>query len=253
MTDTLATDQPLSRTMVYTTVVLTYLIGQGSLLLLVPVLFGVSLSVVDFELGLTGALALNGLLCLGFFLQHSCMIRRSYRRWLATVVDEHYHAALYAIASGVFLFALVLLWQPSAVMLLKLEGPARWLARTFFVAAFVGFFWGARSLGGFDALGGRRLLARLKGKPPRSMPLAIRGPYRWVRHPLYTFMLLLLWSCPDLSAERLLLNLTWTVWIVIGTWLEERDLATDFGDDYRAYQRTVPMLIPWRIPTSAQS
>ncbi len=254
MTHNLAMDRtPLSRTMVYIAVVLAYLIGGGSLLLLIPFLFGTSFSVIELELDLGGALAWNGVLCFAFFVQHSGMIRRSYRRRMGSVVGTHYHPALYSIASGIFLLTLVMLWQPSTLVLVKLEGPARWLARAFFFAAFAGFWWGARSLGTFDALGGRTLLARLRGKPPRTMGLAIRGPYRWVRHPLYTFVLLLLWSCPDLSMDRLLLNTTWTTWIVLGTWLEERDLTADFGDDYRAYQRSVPMLIPWRGPATPQA
>ena len=32
--------------------------------------------------------------------------------------------------------------------------------------------------------------------------------------------------------------------MVVGTRLEERDLAAEFGDGYRQYQRHVPMLVP---------
>lgn len=39
----------------------------------------------------------------------------------------------------------------------------------------------------------------------------------------------------------------WTVWIVVGTVLEERDLVAEFGDRYLVYQRNVPILIPRRI------
>ena len=77
------------------------------------------------------------------------------------------------------------------------------------------------------------------------MPLAIRGPYRWVRHPLYSFVLLLIWSCPDLSVDRIMFNVLMTGWIVVGTYLEERDLVDEFGDDYQEYQRRVPMLVPF--------
>jgi protein-S-isoprenylcysteine O-methyltransferase Ste14 len=79
------------------------------------------------------------------------------------------------------------------------------------------------------------------------MPLTVRGPYRWVRHPLYLLVLIMIWSCPDLTLDRLLFNILWTVWIYIGALLEERDLVADFGDAYRHYQQKVPMLIPFRI------
>jgi protein-S-isoprenylcysteine O-methyltransferase Ste14 len=239
--------------MVYLTVVLACLIGGGSMVPLVLFFYGISLSVVDLELGLGATLAWDAVLCLAFFIQHSIMIRRSFRRRLAAVVREPYQPALYGIASGVFLLVLVTLWQPSSLLVVSLQGSARWLARALFFAAFAGLWWGLNALGGIDALGTRNLLARLRGRSIQSMPLAIRGPYRWVRHPLYTLMLLAIWSCPELSADRLLFNLTWTGWIVLGTWFEERDLTADFGDDYRAYQRSVPMLIPWRRPTNQPS
>ena len=60
-------------------------------------------------------------------------------------------------------------------------------------------------------------------------------------------MIVLFWSCPSLTADRLLFNILWTIWVVIGTILEERDLVDDFGDAYRDYQATVPMLVPHGI------
>ncbi|MEJ2718947.1 MAG: hypothetical protein P8182_17760 [Deltaproteobacteria bacterium] len=72
-----------------------------------------------------------------------------------------------------------------------------------------------------------------------------------MRHPLYFACILLIWSSPDLTADRLLFNILWTVWIVIGTVLEERDLVASFGEAYRDYQRNVPMLIPYRIRPAA--
>ena len=68
-----------------------------------------------------------------------------------------------------------------------------------------------------------------------------------VRHPLYLFSILMIWSCPDLTTDRLLFNFLWTVWIVIGAFLEERDLVTEFGDLYLEYRKRVPMFIPCRI------
>jgi protein-S-isoprenylcysteine O-methyltransferase Ste14 len=49
-----------------------------------------------------------------------------------------------------------------------------------------------------------------------------------------------------MTLDRFLFNILWTVWIIIGTVLEEKDLVSDFGDEYRLYQRKVPMLIPWK-------
>ncbi len=42
----------------------------------------------------------------------------------------------------------------------------------------------------------------------------------------------------------LLTNPVLTAYLVIGTFLEERKLVVEFGDQYRQYQREVPMLFP---------
>ena len=58
------------------------------------------------------------------------------------------------------------------------------------------------------------------------------------------------WTCPDMTYDRLLFNLAWTCWIVVGSILEERDLVAEFGDAYVRYQQKVPMLLPYRAPYS---
>jgi len=83
------------------------------------------------------------------------------------------------------------------------------------------------------------------------MPFTVRGPYRWVRHPLYVFVIVLIWSSPDLTMDRLLFNVLWTIWIVVGAFFEERDLVADFGGEYIEYQQRVPMLIPYKRPVKA--
>jgi len=55
------------------------------------------------------------------------------------------------------------------------------------------------------------------------------------------------WSHPVVSADRLLFNILWTGWVIVGTVLEERDMVAHFGDAYREYQAKVPMLLPLHI------
>jgi methanethiol S-methyltransferase len=114
--------------------------------------------------------------------------------------------------------------------------------------ALAGFIWGVRSLGSFNMFGAVPIVRLLKGaEAPEPMALVIRGFYRWVRHPLYFSCLMAIWAATDITADRLLYNIMWTGWIIIGTMLEERDLVATFGTSYQAYQAKVPMLIPWHI------
>jgi len=228
--------------------ILTYLIGGGSLLVWLIFLFWGSLNLVVLDIGEISSLGFNVTLCFAFFIQHSGMIRKSYRQWLGRFIRADYHGALFTIFSGIFLLVLVIFWQKSSLILMAPRGILRWLFHAVFILAFVGFNWGTRAFGSFDMFGFNPILHLLRGTdPPTSMPLTIRGPYRWVRHPLYFFCLLMIWSCPNLSADRLLYNILWTGWIIVATVLEERDLVAAFGDEYRTYQKNVPMLIPKSI------
>jgi protein-S-isoprenylcysteine O-methyltransferase Ste14 len=56
--------------------------------------------------------------------------------------------------------------------------------------------------------------------------------------------LIIIWSGPVYTLDRLLHNLLWSIWIVIGARYEERDLVACFGDAYRSYRELVPMLLP---------
>ncbi len=222
-----------------------YVLGGGGMLAWLAFLFAGP--AIGWTLGLetAGRLIVDTLLCLLFFLQHSIMVRRRFRIWLTRYVRAHFHGALYACASGTCLLVLTALWQPVEPALWTPPAAVRWTLMMLFVAAGASAWWGTRSLGEFDALGVKPIVQALAGNQPAdNTPFVVRGPYRWVRHPLYLFSLIIIWTGPVFTADRLLHNLLWTIWIVIGATLEERDLVDCFGSAYRAYQRKVPMLIP---------
>lgn len=76
------------------------------------------------------------------------------------------------------------------------------------------------------------------------------GPYRWVRHPIYTGLLVaLLGSIIALGEVRGVIALAlFTFALLRKVALEERLLAEEFGPTYSRYRREVPRLLPmpWR-------
>ena len=222
-----------------------YLIGGGGMLAWLAFLLLGPWLVWDLHFGIAGRLLIDTLLCLLFFTQHSIMVRRGFRLWLTQTVRVDLHRALYASASGFCLLILAGLWQPVGPALWTPPVLIRWAMVSVFLAAGAGTWWGSRSLGEFDALGVKPALQAFDSqKPLAATPFTVNGPYRWVRHPLYLFSLIIIWSCPVFTADRLLHNTLWTIWIIIGATMEERDLVDCFGEAYRSYQNTVPMLLP---------
>jgi len=65
-----------------------------------------------------------------------------------------------------------------------------------------------------------------------------------VRHPMYFALIIYLW-CQTFTATGIIVNIVLTIYIIMGTILEERKLILEFGDSYVKYQQEVPMLIPF--------
>jgi protein-S-isoprenylcysteine O-methyltransferase Ste14 len=72
------------------------------------------------------------------------------------------------------------------------------------------------------------------------------GPFAIVRHPRYLMVAIGVagWCLMSNYAGAYLIGLLSIAGLFLIVWLEERDLVMRFGDDYRAYQKQVPQLIP---------
>jgi len=79
--------------------------------------------------------------------------------------------------------------------------------------------------------------------------LVTRGPFNFVRHPLYATLLMALPPLLIIWFENLLFVAPWVLMYVIAHYLikiEERNLIRIFGEKYTKYREFVPQLIPWK-------
>jgi protein-S-isoprenylcysteine O-methyltransferase Ste14 len=234
-----------SRLQDYTFIVLAIFFGAGSVLLLV---IGEPIRIVHFNWSEQNILLWDTFLSLFFFAQHSITVRKFFRERVKMIFSSHYDVAIYATTSGIALTIVVLFWQRSQITLLNLQGIPRLVVSILNLLGVLLFILGASKLRPFDPLGIGPIRAHLREIIYKPGPFIIRGPYRWVRHPLYACILVMFWANPNLTTDQLLFKVLWSGWIIIATFLEERDLSREFGDVYLEYKKTVPMLIPWIIP-----
>ncbi len=180
---------------------------------------------------------------------HSWLASQRMKDWtrqaFGPTTDRWYRFAYNLVGGVTFVpLLLMLVWLPDRA-LYTLPPPWLWLALLGQLVAALGIGYGLWLTNMWHFLGLCQLLdmpedGRLNCKPP----MVISGLYRWVRHPLYFLGLVFIWLTPQMTANRLALIAVLSLYLYVGTFFEERRLLREFGDDYRAYQRRVPRLIP---------
>ena len=194
---------------------------------------------------LTTALVTNLPLLALFALQHSIMARQGFKRFWRKIVPEAAERATYVLASAVTLYVLYQQWKamPSAVWDLTDTDAAGLLTGLYF-AGWAIVFISTFLINHFELMGLQQSFSHLidvAQEPPR-----FRTPlfYKMVRHPIYTGLLLAFWCTPLMTWGHLIFAVATTGYIFAGIVFEERDLVSIFGERYREYRRTVPMVIP---------
>jgi methanethiol S-methyltransferase len=85
---------------------------------------------------------------------------------------------------------------------------------------------------------------QIEASPPPSK-LTTSGLYHYIRHPLYSAGLAFIWLLPLMTVNILAVNAALTIYIFIGSSIEERKLRSAFGQEYVEYARVTPMFIPF--------
>ena len=193
------------------------------------------------------AVVVNLLLLTVFAVQHSVMARKEFKRWWTQFVPASVERSTYVLFASLSLALLLWQWRPIPDVVWQIAKPQLALAVT--CVSFIGWFvvlTGTFLINHFELFGLHQVTNHLAGRP---MPaLRFRTPlfYKFVRHPIYLEFMIAFWAAPTMTAGHLLFAAATTGYIVIGAWLEERDLVDLFGDDYRRYRSSVSMLLPWR-------
>lgn len=192
------------------------------------------------------AIAINLGLIVLFGLQHTGMARPAFKRVFTELVPVHLERSVYVLISTVAWVGLLWQWRPVGDVVWDVQGTllggAMW---ALFGAGWLILLTASFAICHFDLFGLRQVWTYFRGRSYRAPEFRLRGHYRWVRHPLMVGWLLGFWATPTMTVGHLMFALLNSAYILVGVLCEERTLIAEHGEDYRAYKRNVPALIPF--------
>ncbi len=196
------------------------------------------------ETGLAQAILIDTALLGLFAVQHSVMARRAFKRWWTTIVPVSCERSTYVLISSLLQILIFWQWRPIVTTIWHAEGAAAILLTAICWIGWLTALTSSYLIDHFELFGLSQVFAALRRTTPRVQPFKTPLLYRVVRHPMMLGFLLAFWATPHMSAGHLLFAVLTTGYIVVGVWLEERDLVAQFGASYEQYRRRVPMLLP---------
>ncbi|HEV2629121.1 MAG TPA: NnrU family protein [Pseudolabrys sp.] len=193
------------------------------------------------------ALTIDILLMSIFAIQHSVMARPQFKQWWTRLVPKSVERSTYVLFSSLALVLLFWQWRPIQGLAWQINDPR--IAMAVIGLSLVGWLIVLTStflINHFELFGLHQVANNLTGRP--MPPPRFRTPlyYNFVRHPIYLGFIIAFWAAPKMTMGHLLFAAVTTAYIFVGIMLEEHDLTTVFGDDYRRYRQRVSMIVPWR-------
>ena len=160
-------------------------------------------------------------------------------RWYPSLLPA-YRLAYNLIAAVLLLPPLALTWRFRGPVLWDVPAAMEWAGALLAVA---GFAVSLRWYDGATFLGLRQWQRRV-GPDDEREAFTLSPLHRHVRHPWYALGLLFLWT-RDMNAAWLVTAASLTLYLVVGSRLEENKLIALYGEAYRRYRRQVPAFLPW--------
>ncbi|HXO68873.1 MAG TPA: isoprenylcysteine carboxylmethyltransferase family protein [Bradyrhizobium sp.] len=191
------------------------------------------------------ALLINLALMSIFAVQHSGMARQGFKKLFARVASPAIERSTYVLLASLTLNLLFWQWRPMPTVVWHIEDPV--LAGVAIACGVLGWLivlYSTFLISHFELFGLTQVVAHFSGRMAEPIKFRTPGLYRLIRHPIYLGFIIAFWSAPTMTLGHLLFAAVTTAYIFVGITLEERDLVSLFGNEYRRYRERVAMLLP---------
>lgn len=189
------------------------------------------------------------LLWTGYVALHSFLISIRFTNLMTRLLKKYYafYRLFYVLISIILLIPVInYTSQLDDKVIITYESPVSVIRYILIAGSLLMFFWAF--FFDYDSLsffGIRQILNfGTEKKINNSEGIKRNGLLGIIRHPMYLALIIYLW-CQTFRVTDIITNTLLTIYVIIGTILEEKKLVLEFGDAYRKYQQEVPMLIPF--------
>ena len=114
--------------------------------------------------------------------------------------------------------------------------------------ALAGLFWAFKYICFKEFLGlnqvKRYFEKKYNSELDENLTLQLEGPFRYTRHPVYFFSILILSFRPTMDLFYVVFFICLVIYFYIGSYFEEEKLAKHFGEIYTDYKKSVPKIFP---------
>jgi len=189
------------------------------------------------------------LLWTGYVSLHSFLISIRFTNLMTRLLKDYYafYRLFYVLVSLILIVPLInytsrlddtviIVYEPpfSVIRYILISGSLIMFFWAFFFDYDSLSFWGIRQILNFRKVKETNTSGEIKRK----------GLLGIMRHPMYFALIIYLW-CQTFRVVDIVINALLTIYVIIGTILEEKKLVLEFGEEYLKYQQEVPMLIPF--------
>ena len=178
---------------------------------------------------------------------HSLMIDNKFIKIVENMFKSHfcYYRIFYNIFAIISLLPIISYsYSLPSLIYFQWDGYFIILQACLLIIALILFIAGSKNYNFLQFLGIQQIIDKKTHKSlSKDGILKREGILNITRHPWYTAFIIILWA-RELNSTTLIINIIFSVYLVVGTYLEEKKLKADFGEAYINYQNDVSMLLP---------
>lgn len=186
-----------------------------------------------------------------FGITHSILASTKIKEKIIEQVGERiaFYRLFYNIISLITFLVVYELSPKPDVRIYDLHYPFDILILGIQILGLIGFFWSASFIDSKEFLGISQIIRYMNSQydcndKDEKLTMIKRGPFRYVRHPIYFFSIVFLSGRPEMDLFYAVFLFCMISYFIIGSYREEKKLIEIFGVEYTEYQKNTARLIP---------